>query len=85
MAKYSYQNFILDKGHLRIDLRYKLRQSGLTMLEVDALLGTRVIGNMMSATAEDYMPTLRNYLSLCNLFDLDPRTYLVLEEDELPF
>jgi hypothetical protein len=65
----------LNRDLLRKDVRTVMTHLNLTTREVDVLMGVQVVGNLLSDSHDDYMPTLRNYINLCNQLDLDPRRY----------
>lgn len=61
------------------DCRTMMAFAGVTQYEVDALVGSQVIASVLSEAKADYMPTLRNFVALCNVLDLDPRRYFTLQ------
>lgn len=68
-----------DKELFARDCQTMMDYAGLTTYDVDALIGVAIIRNVTCRVNPDYMPTLRNYVALCNALDLDPRKYLVLD------
>lgn len=69
-----------DLERLRKDCRTMMTYCELTHRDVDEMVGSQVMNSVMSETKRDYMPTLRNFLTLCNVLDLDPRRYFRLAE-----
>jgi len=67
-----------DGDLLRRDVRTMLQHCNLTRRDVDNLMGVQVVDNLLNGRRRDYMPTLRNFILLCNVLDLDPRRYFKL-------
>lgn len=61
------------------DCRTMMKYASVTQSEVDEMIGSQVIASVLSEKRSDYMPTLRNFLALCNVLDLDPRRYFTLQ------
>lgn len=76
-VKYKSVQFEFDREGLARDMREARRETGLTAGEMDELVGKEVWYNTQSN--EDYIPTVRTLLAICNMIDTDPRLYFVLE------
>lgn len=67
----------LDLARFAQDVIDASVEAGVTYREVDEMLGVQVAYSI-TGNNPDYLPTMRNYLAVCNLLDLDPRKYFVL-------
>lgn len=55
------------------DVRAAAAAAGFKSFEIEAMIGISFMGSLSN---EDWMPTLRNYLQICIMLDLNPRDYL---------
>lgn len=64
---------------LRRDVKTMMTHCGLTVHDVDAMMQVQVVRSVLNSAKTDYMPTLRNFVLLCNTLDLNPRRYFELD------
>ena len=55
------------------DVRAAARKADMKLYEIDALCG---VAFCASTNRPDYMPTMRNYLHICAMLDLNPNDYI---------
>lgn len=70
---------IFMRDLLAQDVRTVMNHAKVSQYEVDALIGSQVVGSLLAPSKPDYMPTMRNYIKLCNVLDLDARKYFALD------
>jgi len=75
---YIYIPMAFDREQFAHDLREFRSNNGLTQAQGDELLGVTCF-QTYEYTGHDLLPTMRNFLSLCNMLDADPRKYFVLD------
>lgn len=72
-------NMVFLREKLAADLRRAQEEYGLTNDDVDGMVGVHVTTSLYNKSKPNYMPTVRNLLAICNLFDLNPQQYFGLD------
>lgn len=57
----------------RQDVIAAAKEAGMKRYEIDALCGLSFTSSM---TRDGWMPTMRNYLAICEALDLNPNDYI---------
>jgi len=78
-TKYKYIGFTWDVALFLDDVRRRMRILDVTPAEVGILAGASA-SLMNKWEIGNFNPKLENILGVCNVLDLDPRDYLVLEQ-----
>ena len=73
----KYKSFEFDRKVFAEDLKEFKSHSGLTSNELDEMTGV-VLFMTYLYTDHGKLPTMRNFLLLCNLMNTDPRKYLIM-------
>lgn len=67
------KKWIFLRPEFAADVTATAKRVGLKMYEVEALCGVSFAGSMMR---DDWLPTMRNYLHICYMLELNPRDYI---------
>lgn len=72
-------DFEFDKDLLADDMRDYYNKSGMTIRQLDEMIGVDLFNTYMYPCSAQ-LPTTRNLIIIANLLDVDPRKYFVLEK-----
>ena len=77
IGKYKYFDFVFDRKLFAEDLKRFTYRSSLRIREINELIG---VSNFMTYMYPDNsaLPSMRDYIILCNLMDEDPKKYFVM-------
>lgn len=75
---YLYIPMTFDKEEFAADLLDFRNKNRLTQKQADEMMGV-VFFQTYEYTLNDQYPTVRNFMTACNLMDKDPRKYFVLD------
>ena len=79
MPEYVYFPMKFDKEALQHDLKKWRKSHNLTQKQADEMLGVLFFQTYESLSG-DQLPTVRNLIECCNMCDLDPRKYFILDD-----